>query len=210
MKTRTLSVAVAVVMLCSLLSACTITNFALFSKPPGPIDPVSPPPEEGDEFPPWEEPDEGRLSSDTWYFYGLLDPLQQAVYLELYQNLQAYIVDDINTEPFAYTFENSGPTLDGQDIVQFVGFDHPILAQYFSSCIVATENGGNMLFRDISTKDFQVFGDITDVRSQIGEIEAAATAFLSAIDLSLSDRDKYLQIAVKLCGEAEYDSKRSM
>lgn len=205
MKTRTLGVAVAVVMLCSLLSACTVTRFALFSKPPGPTDPVSPQPEEVDEFPPSKESGEEYLSSDTWYFHSLLDPSQQAVYMGLYQNLQAYIEDDTDTEPFAYTFENPGPTLDGQNIVQFVGFDHPILAQYFSSCIVATENDGNMLFRDITTKDSQVFGDITDIRSQICEIEAAADAFLSAIDLSLSDYEKYLQIAVKLCREAEYD-----
>jgi transglutaminase/protease-like cytokinesis protein 3 len=139
-----------------------------------------------------------------WFFYNLLDSPQKEAYLEVYNHLVSYI-NSSNTEKFSFTLENSDSELDGFYLMMYISWDNPVIAQYFVSNINVSVDNGNMVFWDFSTVDTEVFGDITAIRNQIHEIEAAADAFLSDINLSLSDYERYLSIATKLCQEIVYD-----
>ena len=159
-----------------------------------------------DETPPASTlPEPDLRPENIWYHYNLLDSEQKAVYLELYENLVAYIENDEDTELFSLTIENTASTMDGRGIVMRMAWDNPAIALYFGSHIDVTDENGRLFFHDISTPDMQDFGDITDIRNQIREIELAADDFLADISPYLSDYDKYHAIAEKLAAHIEYN-----
>jgi hypothetical protein len=174
--------------------------------PPASLSDDSQPPPTAGETPPTSAPPEPDMRPENiWYHYSLLDPEQKAAYLELYESLWAYINDDGAMGLFSFTLVNPAPTIDGRLIFMSMAWDNPVIAQYFGSIIDVTVDGGNMIFHDISDPDQRVFGDITDIRRQIREIEAAADVFLRDIDPYLDDYGKYLAIAEKVSQHIVYN-----
>jgi len=151
-----------------------------------------------------------------WYYYNQLNSSQKSAYMELYNDLEAYI-NGTDTAPFSCTLQNYGTTVaDGssyvRDIMPDVGKDNPIISEYLNyTFFTCTAKNGCLVYQynnpagKIINGDPPVYGDITAVRRQIKEIGSAAATFLSGVPSSMSDIEKYHLIAQKLCDETQYD-----
>jgi len=87
-------------------------------------------------------PEPDLRPENIWYHYYLLDSEQKVVYLELYENLIAYIENDEVTELFSLTIENTESTIDGRGVVMRMAWDNPVIALYFGSHIDVTDEDG--------------------------------------------------------------------
>lgn len=144
----------------------------------------------------------GAQMESLWYYYNMLDASQKAAYLELYDAIMTWISDDSVAQPFTYELSSPGPTVDGDDILMNLKWDNPIIAQYFNTITVIEANG---LITFTDTDDQQIFGDTQNLRQLIHEVEVAADIILSRLTPSMSDYDKYWEIAKKLCEETAFD-----
>lgn len=142
-------------------------------------------------------------SEPLWYYYNTLDVSQKTAYQALYVAIQSWIGDNGNTQPFSYELKNPGSTVNGDNILMDMKWDNPIIAQYFNT-ITVKKAKGSMVFTD--TDDQHTFGNTQNVRQMITDAEAAADTFLSGLNSSMNDYDKYWYIAKKLCEETAYDN----
>lgn len=144
----------------------------------------------------------GTQMESLWYYYNMLDFSQKAAYLELYDAIQAWVINDSDTQSFTYALKNPGATVNGDDILTYMKWDNPIIAQYFNTVAVKEANG-SMEFTD--TDDQHTFGNTQNVRQLIHDVQAAADDILSGLSSSMSDYEKYWYIAKKLCEETVFD-----
>ena len=146
---------------------------------------------------------------DQYWYYSRLDSAKQAAYQELYSAVQAWFSDDdTDLSPFIYTLDLPGRTVDGIDAFLDMRLDHTLISDYFNRTLSYLDTEDSVTFYGMNTDEaLAFFGGPSVVRQQVREIEAAADVFLSCLDESMSDYEKYWAIAKKLCDETKYDNE---
>jgi len=145
-----------------------------------------------------------KITSDLslCYEYTFLDEYQREAYISICEQADAWV----NSDNAGYKFTVDGlpeASADSDAIIYALRRDNPLLWSYLSGAQCVYDGQTQTL--TVSSGENPYYGNVTQVRKQIYEVNNAADTFLAEIDLKQSDYEIYRDICFMLSSYISYN-----